>query len=299
MKWILIAKSADNKNLPAAKEFFKKNNLETVDFIADENKILESASDISSLFNEIALYGLFLDGENFYSDVNLAYVFGALVASHKTTFVLNESGAKSSGLTHYVDNNLNGLLALIEEKLPEYKAKEVKDCAYQDLFNKGLPFTPDCFGMAISRNKMKIASQYLAAGMSVDAIDTEGTSMLGLAVRNDQEEMVSWLLENGADVNTVSKDRGYTPVMDAVWRTNVALTKLLLEKGAKLDTISKEGQTILVLAVGIGNAEICELLLKNGADSETKDAMGMSARGYANLFKKPAIVEVFEKYPAK
>ena len=164
------------------------------------------------------------------------------------------------------------------------------------LFNKGIPFTSDCFALYIARNKSQIIDLFLMAGIDINSRDDLGTPMLNVAVRNDIEALVKRFVELGADINTVSKDRGYTPVMDAVWKGNKNITKYLIEKGADLNTISKEGQSNLVLAVGSEKYEIVEMLAKNGADPDIKDMMGMSAYGYATLFRKEGMIEILKPY---
>ena len=104
------------------------------------------------------------------------------------------------------------------------------------------------------------------------------------------------ILELGADLNASSDDRGYTAVMDAVWRGNEKITKYLIEKGADLNTINKEGQTNLILAVGASRESLVKLLAENGADPDIKDTMGMSAYNYATLFRKDKLVEILKPY---
>ena len=61
-------------------------------------------------------------------------------------------------------------------------------------------------------------------------------------------------------------------------------------------TISKEGQSNLVLAVGADRVNICKLLVENGSDPDVKDSMGMSAYQYATLFKKEKIAEILKPF---
>ena len=171
-----------------------------------------------------------------------------------------------------------------------------KRLAKKKLLNKGIPFTPDCFGTYIAKNKTQICNLFIQGGIDVDSRDENGTPMLNIAVRNDNEAFVSKLIELGADINVVSEDRGYTPVMDAVWRGNLDITKILVNKGAELTTINKEGQTNLVLAVGADKKDIVKILAKHGADPDIKDQMGMSAYGYATLFRKEKIVQILKSY---
>ena len=172
----------------------------------------------------------------------------------------------------------------------------LRDCCYRRDLDKGIPFTPDCFALYITKNKPEIFNLFISAGIDVNARDETGTPMLNIAVRNDNLSFAKKIIELGADINAVSEDRGYTAVMDAVWRGNIELTKLLISKKADLNTISKEGQNNLVLAVGADRDKIVKLLAENGADPDVKDMMGMSAYGYATLFKKEAIVEILKPY---
>ena len=184
----------------------------------------------------------------------------------------------------------------IEAKYKQLVKATAHRLAKNTLFDKGIPFTSDCFALYIARNKPQIIDLFLKAGIDINSCDDLGTPMLNVAVRNDNEELVKRFVDLGANINTVSKDRGYTPVMDAVWKGNKAITKYLIEKGADLNTISKEGQSNLVLAVGSEKYEIVEMLAKNGADPDIKDQMGMSAYGYATLFRKEGMIEILKPY---
>ncbi len=189
--------------------------------------------------------------------------------------------------------------ALIEEISNNYVFMQKcasKHTAEKSLINKGIPFTVECFASYIAKGKFEICRQFITAGMDINSLDENGTPMLNLAVRTDKEEIVAWMVDHGALVNVLSKDRGYSPVMDAVWRGNKEITQFLIEHGADLNTICKEGQSNLIIAVGAGKADIVELLAKNGADPDVKDTMGMSAWNYAQLFKKEEIISILEPF---
>lgn len=190
-----------------------------------------------------------------------------------------------------------------EKRLFEYLKKSYhllektfeREDAYSFLFKSGMPFTPDSFAAVIAKDKMDLCEKYITAGMDVNSRTSEGTPMLNVAVRSEHIECVEWLIEHGADINAVSEDRGYTAIMDAVWRGNRPLVEYFVKRGAVLDTVSKEGQTMLVLAVGAGRADICKILAEHGENPDIPDAMGMSAYGYAKLFKNQEIVDILEK----
>lgn len=188
------------------------------------------------------------------------------------------------------------IISYVKSQYEEINIVNTKRLAKKKLLSKGIPFTSDCFGTYIGKNKTEICKLFISGGIDINSKDENGTPMLNIAVRNDNEDFVKLLLSLGAEINCVSEDRGYTPVMDAVWRGNKEITELLIKKGAELNTINKEGQTNLVLAVGADRVEIVKLLADNGADPDVKDMMGMSAYGYASLFRKERILEILKPY---
>lgn len=196
----------------------------------------------------------------------------------------------------YCMKNMDAIEKDISKNFKTLQKSFIQSTARRTLFIKGIPFTPDCFGQYIDKGKTEICQMFLDGGMDTNVRDYDGTPMLNLAVRSDNYELAEWLIENGAHINTESEDRGYTPVMDAVWRGNEKITQLMISKGADLNTICKEGQSNLVLAVGANRPGICKLLAENGADPDIKDMMGMSAYQYAKLFKKEELVKLLEPF---
>jgi len=184
----------------------------------------------------------------------------------------------------------------INGKYNEIKETARRRAARRSLMDMGIPFTADCFAFYIEKNKPLIIGKFMEAGMDINSRDDSGTPLLNIACRNDNFELVPKFLDMGADINAVSEDRGYTAVMDAVWRGNEKITEYLIKKGAELNTVNKEGQTNLVLAVGADRDRICSLLVRSGADPDVKDQMGMSAWDYASLFKKEKILSILKPY---
>ena len=196
----------------------------------------------------------------------------------------------------YFFDNLKDLIANIEDNLPKYIEEEEQKKAHKKLFDMGIPFTPDCFSSYIAKDDEEICTLFYEAGMSVNVRDAAGTPMLCIAARSGRKAMIEWLVERGAEINAISKDRGYSPVMDAVWKSSLDIVDLLIKLGADLNIVSNDGQTALIVATGASNPRICELLVKNGADPNFKDRMGMSSLEYAKLFKKQILIPIYEEY---
>ena len=87
------------------------------------------------------------------------------------------------------------------------------------------------------------------------------------AIRGENYDMVEQLLCAGADVN-FQEESGFTPLMEACWLKNFDICQLLLKHGANVHLISTFGSsdsTALFWAGCFGDLEIVKLLLEHGA----------------------------------
>ena len=105
----------------------------------------------------------------------------------------------------------------------------------------------------------------LENGHNLNSKDSYGRTPLSWAAENGHEAVVKLLLEKGAELETKDKDYGQTPLSYAASRGHEALVKLLLEKGAELKTKSNNGQTPLSYAAENGHEAVVKLLLEKGA----------------------------------
>lgn len=298
MKWLLLT---DNNDISSDLQ-------DCLTSLEKKNKLSVSDFDTANLkkqkkhFADYAACVIFSDTVKEYSPQEISTIAGVAgyIISLDVTVITN---LKFIADTNFYDKNQlkfiserKEIFATIGKNYKTLSANAKKRLAKKKLLDRGIPFTSDCFATYIAKNKIEIFNEFLEAGMSVNSRDDMGVPMLNIACRNDNFEFVEMLLDLGAELNASSDDRGYTAVMDAVWRGNEKITKFLIEKGADLNTISKEGQSNLVLAVGADRYNICKLLVENGSDPDVKDMMGMSAYQYATLFRKEKIAEILRPY---
>ena len=111
------------------------------------------------------------------------------------------------------------------------------------------------------------------------------------------------LLERGADVNTRRKDH-QTPLHIASCFGKFEIVHLLLDYGAKVDTIDKSGKTPLH-EVSKGKYEsqedgvrVARLLLDHGADVNTKARSGDTPQALASGNQKPNLAKLFLEHAA-
>jgi hypothetical protein len=148
---------------------------------------------------------------------------------------------------------------------------------------------------ACALNNLAYAAALIERGADINAVDKEGRSALGLAISQQHtdvinllfqkeasatpdglspllpaamqgnEDAVRILLDRGADVNSVDGD-GYTPLMHAANQGHIDVTRLLIERGANLSASLKTGDSAIVLAARNGHDEIETLLVMMGAN---------------------------------
>lgn len=102
---------------------------------------------------------------------------------------------------------------------------------------------------------------------------------LHYAVRVNNMVLVRELIN---DDNLNSKDEyGYTPLHLAAKFNHVDIARLLVSKGANVQTLDKHFDTPLIDSTRNSNSFISELLICNGAKVNVKDEKGVSAYDYA------------------
>ena len=113
--------------------------------------------------------------------------------------------------------------------------------------------------------------------IDVNLKDTVGRSPLHIAAERGDIDVVTFLIENGADVN-VTDFNGNTPLIFIINKTgNLETTERLLQKGAAVNTQNRTGETALMYAAWRGHADIVRLLLDNRADATLKNGQGNTA----------------------
>jgi ankyrin repeat protein len=136
------------------------------------------------------------------------------------------------------------------------------------------------FLKAVRDRKGEEAEKFLAEPGTV-IINTRdnstGETALHIVIQRRDSSWLGYLLQKGANPNLADK-KGTTPLMLA---TQLGFD-CLARKKAQIDQTNRAGETALILAVQLRNAEAVRVLLKAGANPDKKDSRaGYSARDYA------------------
>lgn len=305
MNWLVIAPDVKNENLKQVEEFLeKKHGITPFEvFIYEGVPKDELYDDLTHILQ--TTHCVIVDSNQMKDYPDYVYVLGALAGKSIKTFIYSGqqsvkryetlNSPKPRALTKCY-SSMESMLRDIEKKFASIVKRDNQKQALLELFTSGIPYNADSFATYIAKEDEERCELFLKAGLMPNARNSDGVPMLCIAARNDSLDRVKWLIKQGADVNLIASDRGYSAVMDAVWRKNYDITKYLIKKGADLNIISSDGQPLMVLAVGNGDVKIVKLLLENGGNPDVKDAMDMTARQYAKLFKNEEISLLIEEY---
>ncbi|USE37831.1 ankyrin repeat domain-containing protein [Endozoicomonas sp. SCSIO W0465] len=88
----------------------------------------------------------------------------------------------------------------------------------------------------------------------------------------------SRLLKGGGSVNGVVNNNGFTALMLAAVSGQLAVVKLLIDKGAEVSAVNNNGFTTLMLAARSGQLAVVKLLIDKGAEVSAVNNNGFTAR---------------------
>lgn len=161
-----------------------------------------------------------------------------------------------------------------------------------------------------------------------DIVDSKGRTPLHLAVQSGREEMASFLLERGFDVNVPTDNGKQTPLHNAVQTGSASMTRILLDAGADINARDAEGRGVMHMAArwghndlipmlakkgasvkmknekrstplheaaGAGNLETVKLLIKLGADPESRDKYGATPADNARINRHDEVYRYLDK----
>jgi ankyrin repeat protein len=123
-------------------------------------------------------------------------------------------------------------------------------------------------------------SQGIASGIDINGISDSGSTALHKACWRGYTSIVEILLKAGADPNIAEDDsQKLTPLMQALALPpfKAEICQMLIKAGADINARNYENLTVLMMAVIDEDVEAVKLLIEAGVDINARDYQGISA----------------------
>ncbi|CAG0881844.1 unnamed protein product [Darwinula stevensoni] len=129
--------------------------------------------------------------------------------------------------------------------------------------------------LAACQGHDNMVSFLIKNGAALDLFDSCGRTPLLKAVECNHETTATWLLQSGSPVDKPDA-RGDTCLHYCVRIGNVSLAGLLLERGARLEQQNRDGETPLHIAIQSHQYQAIHFLLRRGHDPNAQDNHGVT-----------------------
>lgn len=152
---------------------------------------------------------------------------------------------------------------------------------------------PDIFAAAALGNLERLQALVEEWSGHLNRFAKDGFTPLQLACYFNRKVAALWLIEQGANVNTISQNQmRIAPLHAAATHGNLAILRALLEKGAAVNVAQEGGYTAVHQAAHRNNVPMAQLLLEFGADPHQPDAKGQSAMQLAQAEENDEVTAV-------
>lgn len=145
--------------------------------------------------------------------------------------------------------------------------------------------------LALREESFKVAAALLAhPATRIDATTEADETPLMMAAMRGNLDWTQRLLERGAAINRM----GWTPLHYAASGPEVAVVKLLLDRGAVIDAPSPNSTTALMMAARYGPHDSVELLLQRGANPKLRNQRQMTPADFASSVGREPLARLLE-----
>jgi ankyrin repeat protein len=144
------------------------------------------------------------------------------------------------------------------------------------LEERGFKFVPTEMFACISKGDLANVVMFVNAGMSVDTLNDRGWTPLMVALFEGQEKVALFLIKRGADP-FFCDSAGYRPIHWAAFHGYVTVIRELAQRGANLSIKTNFGWPPLLQAAARGYAVAVDTLAELGANVDICDNEGWTA----------------------
>lgn len=161
------------------------------------------------------------------------------------------------------------------------------------LLNRGVDVnTVDIMGntllmLAVRENNEQLLEQLILRRARLNVRNRDGDTAVRMAAFGGKLTFVQRLVEAGAEVNMY----GWSPLSYAAFNGHAAIVEYLLKRGAEINATTENGFTALLIAARNGHLSVVDVLLKQQADPNIASESGETALDWAERTNNSEIAQ--------
>lgn len=105
----------------------------------------------------------------------------------------------------------------------------------------------------------------LENGLELTQIDEDGLSAIDIAIKFKREDIIDFCVNKGIDINETHRPSGITPIVLAACFNNTRIVEQLIKYGAEVNSQDKNGMSAKDYAKKLGQKKMLTFLHENGA----------------------------------
>jgi len=236
---------------------------------------------------------------NYKNEIGADPLMAAAANGHDTTVtMLLENGADGVNM-----KNMNGFTSLMQSTKYPRTIAVLLDAGAEVNMQNTQDNGCTALMLAAIQGHSETVSILIDNGADVSITDKDGRAALNYAVSQGHFKIASTLIENGADVNNVNKNGETALMIAAKEghfenvRGGLETLSILMDYGADANIADPDlGETALMYAASEGDFETVSILVDNGADVNILSKNGMTALMFAKRGKVGKIGQAVRGY---
>jgi len=151
---------------------------------------------------------------------------------------------------------------------------------------------------AVKAGNVKAVKGFLEEGNKHERVNkyyfSKRITLIQAAIHHNQPTVVELLIKEGADLNMLSDNK--TPLMHAIQSNNPQIVDTLIAAGADLNALNKQKKNCLFYCAKHSTVAMAKVLVDNGAKLNIKDRKGQTPVQYALKYDNDKVAMFFKNY---
>ncbi len=126
-------------------------------------------------------------------------------------------------------------------------------------------YMPTLFFAIRKHASIEFIETLLENGLELAQVDEDGLSAIDIAIKFKREDVIDFCVKNGMNVNDTSRPSGITPIVLAACFNNTKIVEQLIKYGAEVNSQDNNGMSAKDYAKKLGQKKMVIFLHEHGA----------------------------------